>query len=41
MRGERDGVHDEFVGLHGAEYQICSAGIEGDDHPVVMAVHIE
>ena len=41
VRGERDGVHDEFVGLHGAEHQIRSAGIEGDDHPVVVAVHID
>ena len=32
---------NEFVGLHGAENEVRAAGVEGDDHPVVMAVHIE
>ena len=41
MRREGDRLHNEFVGLHGAENEVRAAGVEGDDHPVVMAVHIE
>ena len=32
---------NEFVGLHGSEHEVRAAGVEGDHHPVVMAVHIE
>ena len=40
VRGHGDGFDDEVVGLHGSEDEVRAAGVEGDDHPVVMIVHI-
>ena len=40
VRRERDRLHDESIGLHGSEHEVRAAGVEGDHHPVVMAVHI-
>ena len=39
VRRQRDGIDDEFVGLHGAEHQVRAACVECDDHTVVVSVH--